>query len=85
MKIDFSVKTAPEYLLAAVKGEKTFTIRKNDRPYKVGAIIRKCGFANGSYTGECADFVITYVLTHDDFPSGIKDGYCVCGIKFIKD
>lgn len=78
------VKTHPKYLLAAIRGEKTFTVRKNDRDYEVGEIIRKMGYTPlKGYTGEYADFLITYILTHDDFPDGIKKGYVVCGIKLI--
>lgn len=35
MKI-IEVKTHPKYLTAAIRGEKTFTVRKNDREYEVG-------------------------------------------------
>lgn len=83
MKI-IEVKTHPKYLTAAISGEKTFTIRKNDRDYEVGQIIRKMGYTpDKGYTGEYADFKIIYILTHDDFPDGIKEEYIVCGIKLI--
>lgn len=83
MKI-IEAKTYPKYLAAAISGEKTFTIRKNDREYEVSQIIRKMGYIpDRGYTGEHADFQITYILTHDDFPNGIKEGYIVCGIKLI--
>lgn len=83
MKI-IEVKTYPKYLVAAIRGEKTFTVRKNDREYEVGGVIRKMGYTpDKGYTGEYADFKITYILTHDDFPDGIKEGYIVCGIKLI--
>lgn len=83
MKI-IEVKTHPKYLAAAISGEKTFTVRNNDREYEVGGVIRKMGYIEGEgYTGENADFEITYILTHDDFPDGIKEGYIVCGIKLI--
>lgn len=80
----YFVKTHPKYLEAAIKGEKTFTVRNNDREYEVGGVIRKMGYIEGEgYTGENADFKITYILTHDDFPDGIKEGNIVCGIKLI--
>lgn len=85
IKPDFAVKTDPKYLDAAIRGDKTFTIRKNDRPYKVGAIIRKFGYTPAfGMTERVADFEVTYVLTHDDFPAGIKKGYVVCGIKLLE-
>lgn len=83
MKI-IEVKTLPEYLSQAKSGEKAFTVRKHDHDYEVGGVIRKMGYTpDKGYTGEYADFKITYILTHDDFPDGIKEGYIVCGIKLI--
>lgn len=82
---DFAIKTEPKYLEAAICGDKTFTIRKNDRPYKVGTIIRKMGYDREfGMTGKNADFEITYILTHEDFPEGIKEGYVICGIKAVR-
>lgn len=83
MKI-IEVKTHPKYLASAIKGEKTFTVRKNDHDYEVGGVIRKMGYTpDKGYTGEYADFKITYILTHADFPDGIKEWYIVCGTKLI--
>ena len=85
-KYDIIIKTNPKYFKAAVKGDKTFTIRKNDKPYKVGSIVRKLDWMPDLHeTGEHVDFKITYILTHNDFPDGIKKGYCVCAIKPINE
>lgn len=81
-KIDFAIKTLPRFLAAAAAGEKTFTVRKNDRPYKVGSIVR------GYFAWLPADFLRlrnTYVLTAKEFPQGLKTGYCVCGIKLLDE
>lgn len=79
-KIDFAIKTLPRFLAAAAAGEKTFTIRANDRPYEAGKIVR--GYIPGFPQIFC-DFVITYVLTAEEFPQGLQPGYCVCGIQLL--
>lgn len=82
---EFEIKTDPKYLAAAVSGEKPFTVRKNDRPYKAGSIIRKVAYTpENGFTGDFADFEITYILTYTEFPQGIKEGYIVLGIKKIE-
>lgn len=81
-KIDFAIKTLPRFLAAAASGEKTFTVRANDRPYEVGKVVR--GYLPGFPQIFC-DFVITYVLKAEEFPQGLKPGYCVCGIKLLDD
>lgn len=81
-KIDFAIKTLPRFLAAAASGAKTFTLRLNDRPYEVGKIVR--GYMPGFPLVFC-DFVITYVLTAEEFPQGLKPGYCVCGIKLLDE
>lgn len=77
---DITVKVAPRYLYVAVNGIKTFTIRKADRPYAVGKILR--AYIPGFNDIFC-DFRITYLLKADDFPDGIKKGYCILGISPI--
>nr|DAF05470.1 MAG TPA: activating signal cointegrator [Caudoviricetes sp.] len=37
---DIAVKVAPHYLYDAASGKKTFTVRKYDRPYSAGKILR---------------------------------------------
>lgn len=73
---------------------KTFEIRKFDRDYKVGdtirmvcvdddkAIITVPNYKEGKESVPLRVYaVITYILTHDDFPMGIPEGYCVMAIK----
>ncbi len=81
-KIDFAIKTLPHFLASAASGEKTFTVRANDRPYEVGKIVR--GYMPDFPQIFC-DFVITYVLTDAEFSQGLQPGYCVCGIKPIDE
>lgn len=84
------LKLFPEYFDAVANGIKTFEIRKNDRDYKVGDTLHLYEFdpeVNGYLlssrlpeTRTC-DVAVTYILTHEDFPDGIPEDYCVMGIR----
>lgn len=85
------LKLFPEYFDAVVNGIKTFEIRKNDRDYKVGDTLRLYEFdpkeeefrAKSSRLPETrtCDVAVTYIITHEDFPDGIPEDYCVMGIR----
>lgn len=79
---DIAVKVVPRYLYDAANGTKTFTVRKCDRPYSVGKILR--AYIPGFDDVFC-DFRITYMLKASEFPEGIKKGYCVLGVSPISD
>lgn len=55
-------------------------IRKADREYKVGDILRLKEWDVGYYTGEEVDVVVRYILHDFEFPDGIKPGYCIMAI-----
>lgn len=58
---------------------KSFEVRKNDRDYQTGDILN----IYVPETMETRSFRVTYILTADQFPDGIKEGYCILGIKEI--
>lgn len=64
--------------------KKTFELRKDDRDFKVGDLIR-FDIVDSDSGLFCFHsrflFEITYKLTSDDFPDGLKDGYCILGIE----
>ncbi len=70
------LKILPEYFAAIVSGEKRFEIRKNDRNYKVGDILRLMKYEDDNFTGDVHVSEITYIT---DFAQ--QDGYVVLGIK----
>lgn len=74
------LKLFPEYFDAVANGIKTFEIRKNDRDYKVGDTLRLYEFDPEEEARTC-DVAVTYILTHEDFPDGIPEDYCVMGIR----
>ena len=81
------LKIKEEYLLEVALGNKTFELRKNDRDYQVGDLIRfidirqsnsdGCDYA---YIDNDALYKIIYVLK--DVPEyGLDKDYCILGIK----
>ncbi|MFP7308821.1 DUF3850 domain-containing protein [Enterococcus faecalis] len=70
------LKILPEYFEAVVSGNKCFEIRKNDRRYEVGDILRLNEYEDGKYTGNFHVAEITYITDYAQ-----QDGYVVLGIK----
>ena len=70
------LKILPEYFEAVVSGNKRFEIRKNDRNYKKGDILRLNEYQDGQYTGDVHVAEITYITDYTQ-----QDGYVVLGIK----
>lgn len=66
----------PEYYSAVVLGKKRFEIRKKDRVYKIGDIIRLREYEDGKYTGNVYVVEITYITDYEQ-----KDNFVVLGIK----
>ena len=91
------LKIKHEYLLEVAKGNKPFEIRKNDRDYQVGDLIRfidinppkqkrlKALFSFIKPIINCNDlYQVTYVLK--DVPQyGLDKDYCILGIKKLKE
>lgn len=77
-----ALKTHPEYFYAVKNGDKTFELRKMDRPFKVGdtIVLQEWKPDTEEYTGEEMIFNITYILT-DAEKFGLKKGFCILGIK----
>ena len=73
------LKLADQYWEAVRSGTKTFEVRYNDRGFKVGDHVKFRRVNSGEEMG--LTFTITYVLTRDDFPEGIPEGWCVFAIE----
>jgi hypothetical protein len=73
------LKTKPEYFEAVRKRQKHFELRKDDRGYDVGDLVRLKEYEDGDYTGrEAGLYVITYILRNCP-EYGLKEGYCILG------
>ena len=75
------IKINSRYFNDILTGKKTFEIRFNDRSYKVNDKLILNEILEDKYTGNKAIVDVTYILTHDDFPEGIPEGYVVLSIK----
>lgn len=77
-----ALKTWPIFYKAVVNGEKTFELRKDDRPFKSGDKLLLQEYDKDTYTGEEAEFRINYIL-RDAEMFGLKPGYCILGLEAI--
>ena len=79
MRHDIKIKQC--YLIHILEGNKTFEVRKNDRDYQVGDLVRFLPLQDDNYNAysvkqEIPDFKITYVTSF-----GCQEGYVVLGIQ----
>lgn len=74
------LKTKPEYFSSVRNGEKTFEVRKKDRPFEIGdyAALNEIDESGTYYTGRALLMRITYVLADEEF---CKPGYVVLGLE----
>lgn len=75
------LKILPSYYEKVLSGEKRFEIRKDDRNFKVGDLIRLQEFENG-YTGRDSLYEILFKLDGGNY--GIEEGWCILSIKPYK-
>lgn len=78
MKIH-ELKILPEYYDAVRCGDKRFEIRKNDRDFHSGDILRLKEWDEKEYTGEEIDALVRYVYYGID-EYGLSEGYCIMSI-----
>ena len=74
------LKTLPEYFNVVLSGEKTFEVRKNDRPFNKGDLLAMNEYdaERKHYTGRSCLVYIDYILDNADY---CKSGYVVMSIK----
>lgn len=67
-------------------GEKNYEIRKDDRGgFSAGdvLVLREVDYNDNDvvyYTGRIVTAKVTHVITHEQFPDGLKKGYAVLGL-----
>jgi len=75
-----NLKVLPEYFDALVDGRKPFEVRKNDRDFTVGDVLRLREWAPvGGYSGRELSRRVTYVLANAEM-FGVVFGYVVLGL-----
>lgn len=72
------LKILPQFFEAVLSGAKTFEVRKDDRPYKVGdTLVLKETAAHG-FSGREKAAKVTYILRDNNY---VKEGFCIMGIR----
>lgn len=72
------LKIQDRFYEAIEAGFKTFEVRKDDRGFKRGDFVEFTTLDGKPREGR---WLIDYKLTHEDFPDGVPEGYCVFGLK----
>ena len=73
------LKILPEYYIEVIEGRKRFELRKDDRNFIVGDLIRLCEFDGTKFTGRDTLYEIIYKLNGGQY--GLEKGYCILSIK----
>jgi uncharacterized protein YqfB (UPF0267 family) len=86
MRKTHRLKTWPIFYDDVEAGAKTFEIRKNDRNFQVGDILKleKFDKDSGGYTGDSLKAVVSYTIRLDGLP-GMPDGFIGMSIELIED
>jgi len=75
------LKVIPRFWAKLEMGDLTFQLRRNDRDYRVGDILRLKEYSHDyGFTGSTLVFDVTYILLPEDMP-GIERGWCILGVK----
>jgi hypothetical protein len=76
------LKTLRKYFDAVCDGQKTFEVRKDDRNFQVGDILRLQRYENEECQKANCNVTITYILgRNEDEKMFVPDGYVIVGIK----
>ncbi|MCX6216582.1 ASCH/PUA domain-containing protein [Spirosoma sp.] len=80
-----NLKVWPEHFNRLASGEKPFEVRRNDRGFKAGDMLRLSEYnpQTGTYTGRSLFASVTYVLEETQF--GLKKGFAALGIRLIQN
>lgn len=72
------IRLAAMYFEDIKSGKLPFLLRKNDRRYKEGDLLKLMEFQDGRNTGRTLEALITFLLEDN---TGLEDDYCILGIK----
>ena len=72
------LKIAPKFFQDVIKGEKTFEIRKNDRPFHKGDLLALNEYDGQYWTGNSCLVYIDYIMSDSDY---VKKDMVIMAIK----
>lgn len=75
------LKTWQSYFHAVADGKKLFEIRRDDRDFRVGDLLRlrETEYGSSHYTGREYTRRITYILRHEE-DLGLKEGFAILSL-----
>lgn len=82
--ITHELKTWQSYFHAVFDGSKMFEIRRDDRGFRVGDLLRlrETRYSDGTYTGRECVRRITYILRHEE-DLGLQEGFAVLSLENV--
>lgn len=85
MGITHDLKIWPDFFDAIESGQKPFEIRKNDRDFRVGDLLRLSEYAPGpdEFTGRVTARRVAFIISGDDplgFAFGLRAGFVAMGL-----
>lgn len=72
------LKIFPDYFKAIISGEKTFEIRKNDRPFQKGDLLALNEWDWNNYTGNSCLVYVDFIMNSPEY---VKEDMVVMSIK----
>lgn len=72
------LKIYPDFFDAVISGEKTFEIRKNDRPFQKGDLLALNEWDWNSYTGRSCLVYVDFIMNNPEY---VKKDMVVMSIK----
>ncbi len=79
---EHELKCWPEYFQEVWNGNKNFELRKNDRDYQTGDMLRLMEWdpKSSDYTDRVIYKTIKYILSDEGARFGLEQGYCILGL-----
>lgn len=75
------LKILPEYFSAISEGKKTFELRKDDRDFEVGDVLRLHEWNGNGYSGRIITCKVTYILKG---MKGLDPDYAILSVALIE-
>lgn len=79
--VTHELKTWQSYFHALADGTKNFELRRDDRDFRIGDILRlrETEYGSGAYTGREVRREITYILRREE-DLGLQDGFAILSL-----
>lgn len=85
MQMEHDIKIWPEYFDPVATGVKRFELRKDDRGYAVGDILKQREWDPNTekYSGRWLRAKVLYIVHSGEWMEALGDGFCVMSIQVL--